>query len=260
MKKPRTGTTTYFVDESGDPTFYDRHGNLIIGQAGCAPILLLGFISTPDPQAIRHAVLELQRAVISDPYFRPFPSIHRTAISFHATDDLPEVRYLLFKLISTLDIHAHFVVARKIERIFRNSFHASEQQFYDYLISRLFENVLHSTERNVIYFAQRGSRERQAPLMQAIQSGIRRFETKWGMPVNTTIEVQAQRPSGEPCLSIIDYMNWAVYRAFTRGEMHFYRTIEEKVSLLVDLYDTMKYPLNWYNRRNPFDTTKITPL
>jgi hypothetical protein len=55
-------------------------------------------------------------------------------------------------------------------------------------------------------------------------------------------------------------MNWAVYRAFTRGEMHFYRTIEEKVSLLVDLYDTANYPHNWYNRRNPFDIAKITPL
>lgn len=42
--------------------------------------------------------------------------------------------------------------------------------------------------------------------------------------------------------------------------MRYYRTIEDKVSLLVDLYDTTSYPKNWYNRRNPFDVTKITPL
>ena len=49
-------------------------------------------------------------------------------------------------------------------------------------------------------------------------------------------------------------------RAFTRGEMRYYRQIEAKVSLLVDLYDTDRYPKNWYNKRNPFDANKITPL
>ena len=58
----------------------------------------------------------------------------------------------------------------------------------------------------------------------------------------------------------MDYVNWAVYRAFTRGEMRYYKTIEGKVSLLVDLYDSAKYPGNWYNRRNPYDVKKITPL
>jgi len=55
-------------------------------------------------------------------------------------------------------------------------------------------------------------------------------------------------------------MNWAVYRAFTRGEMRYYRVVEEKVGLLVDLYDTAKYPNSWYSRKNPFDINKITPL
>lgn len=32
MKTPKEGTRWFFVDESGDPTFYDRMGNLIVGQ------------------------------------------------------------------------------------------------------------------------------------------------------------------------------------------------------------------------------------
>jgi hypothetical protein len=42
--------------------------------------------------------------------------------------------------------------------------------------------------------------------------------------------------------------------------MRYYRVIEDKVSLLVDLYDTARYPQNWYNRKNPFDINKVTPL
>jgi hypothetical protein len=55
-------------------------------------------------------------------------------------------------------------------------------------------------------------------------------------------------------------MNWAVYRAFTQGQMGYYHTVADKVSLLVDLYDTANYPHNWYKRRNPFEAKKITPL
>jgi len=76
----------------------------------------------------------------------------------------------------------------------------------------------------------------------------------------TSFQVRAQAPKGEPCLSVIGYMNWAVYRAFTREEMWYYRTVEDKVSLLVDLYDTANYPRSWYSRRNRFDAKKITPL
>lgn len=78
--------------------------------------------------------------------------------------------------------------------------------------------------------------------------------------MKTKYTVLAQSPKGEPCLSVIDYLNWAVYRAFTRGEMRYYRTVEDKVSLLVDLYDIDRYPDNWYHGRNPFDIKKATPL
>ncbi|MDP3047047.1 MAG: hypothetical protein Q8O07_06160 [Chloroflexota bacterium] len=80
------------------------------------------------------------------------------------------------------------------------------------------------------------------------------------MDIAPTYTLQVQTPSGEPCLSIVDYMNWAVHRAFTRGEMRYYRVVAHKVSLLVDLYDRAQYSKNWYTKRNPFDIKKITPL
>jgi hypothetical protein len=260
MKKAQPSQTYFFVDESGDPTFYDRKGNLIVGQEGCSPILLLGFVEIREAEPIRQAILELQKELVHDPYFQGFPSIKRTAVAFHAKDDLPEIRYEFFKLAAKLHFRAQFVVARKIERVFRNSFQAREDVFYDHLVEQLFQNLLHRFENNTIYFAKRGSRNRQQPLQQAINQSAQRFEEKWGAQVNSNFAIQAQTPAGEPCLSLIDYMNWAVYRAYTRGDMNYFNTIQKKVSLLVDLYDTAKYPKNWYNRKNPFDINKITPL
>lgn len=260
MRKPQTGATHFFVDESGDPIFYDRRGNLIVGQGGCSPLLILGFIETQVPQGIRRAVLTLKDEIVQDTYFRGVPSLAKTSVAFHAKDDCPEIRYLFYKLIASLDYRAQFVVARKIERVFRNSFQAREHIFYDHLVSRLFQNVLHRYQRNYIYFAKRGSRDRQVPLANAIRQGIARFEGKWSTTVKSAYQLQAQRPGGEPCLSVIDYLNWAVYQAFVKRDMRFFKVVESKVSLLIDLYDTARYPHNWYNRRNPFDIEKATPL
>ena len=40
----------FFVDESGDPTFFNKRGKLIIDNDSCSPILILGFINTNNPR------------------------------------------------------------------------------------------------------------------------------------------------------------------------------------------------------------------
>jgi hypothetical protein len=260
MKKPVEGENWFFVDESGDPTFYDKRGNFTVGQEGCSPILILGFIETTDPTSIRRAMAELHDEISADPYLREVPSIAKTNIAFHAKDDCPEVRHKVFNRIVELDFKAQFVVSRKVESIFRKRFGGKPDQFYDDLVSKLFENVLHRYTKNRIYFAKRGSRDRQLPLETAIQKGIARFESKWNTTITSQTVVFWQSPIGEPCLQVIDYMNWAIYRAFTKREMRYYRFVEDRVSLLVDLYDLVHCPKNWYNRRNPFDIKKASPL
>lgn len=260
MKKTLEGKRWYFVDESGDPTFYDRHGNLIVGQEGCSPIFILGFVETGNPTSVRNALNNLHTQIADDNYLAGIPSMKKTNIAFHAKDDVPEVRQMVFKLLKTLDFKAHFVVARKKERVFRNSFHANESEFYDYLISLLFENVLHRYTENRIYISQRGTRVRQERLEHAVQRGVSKFEERWKHKVSAKIEIFAHTSVGEPCLQVIDYMNWAVYRAFVRREMRYFAFVQDKVSFLVDRYDTEKYPKNWYSRNNPFDIEKASPL
>lgn len=168
MKKTKPGNTYFFVDESGDPTFYDRRGNLIVGQDGCSPLLILGMIEVNDPASMRNKINQLQSRIINDPYLVGIPSIQKTKNAFHAKNDVPEVRYQFFKLLTEFDFKAYFIVARKIERVFRNSFNSNENAFYDHLITRLFESKLHTHELNMIYFAKRGSRTRQVPIEKAI--------------------------------------------------------------------------------------------
>jgi len=221
---------------------------------------LLGFIKTEHPGILRNAVLNLQKEIIADAYYKNIPSIKKTAIAFHAKNDTPEIREKFYKLIVTLDFKAEFIVARKKESIFRKRHKGKESLFYDDLIVKLFENKLHLAEESNIYFAVRGNRTRQAPLEEAIETAKLNFESKWETSIDGKINIMPQSPVGEPCLQIADYMNWAVQRAFVKGEDRYLTFVEDKITYLCDVYDMDKYPKNFYSRSNKFDITKMSPL
>lgn len=250
----------FFVDEAGDPTFYNKVGRFIVGEEGCSKILLLGFIRTPNPEILRKEITLLKEEILNDPFYKGVPSLKKTAIGFHAKDDIPEIRERVFRKIVTLDFKAEFIIARKQENLFRTKYKRKENLFYDDLIVKLFENKLHLARKNVIYFATRGNKLRQEPLEKAIEKAISVFETKWKVKIDGENKIFPQTPVGEPCLQIADYMNWAVYRAFTKNEDRYYKFVEDKVSFLCDVFDFDKYPKNYYNKKNVFELKKISPL
>lgn len=232
-----------------------------MGTEGCSPVLILGFIETTKPHEIRQAVMRTQQSVISDPYLKSIPSIAKTTTAFHAKDDAPEVRYHFYKEIKSMSFKAQFIVARKIEKIFLSQYGSDQNRFYDDLVGRLLQNVLHRVSENHIVFATRASKSRTQPLEDAIKKARARFEKRFKVKADCTrFDIEPQSPKGEPCLSVIDYLNWAVYRAYTKGEMRYYNFIEDKVSCLWDIYDFGKNGKTRYYRKNPFDIKKAAPL
>lgn len=260
MKKIKDEINYFFVDESGDPTFYDRQGRLIVGKEGISPILILGFIKTKDPKSIRSALEKLRKQIAGDKYLQGIPSLAKSLVAFHAKDDCSEVREKVYKTIVNFEFTAELFVARKIQNIFNKRHHGNANEFYDDLISKLFENKLHLSKQNEIYFAVRGNKTRQLPLEQAIDKAIKAFETKTNKKIDSAIKIYPQSPSGEPCLQVIDYINWAVQRAFIKKDTRFYKYIENKIKYLVDIYDIDKYPKNFYSEKNKFDIKNISPL
>jgi hypothetical protein len=259
-KEGREKKNYFFVDESGDANFYNRYGKFIVGKEGCSKILLLGFIRTSVPDSLRKSLHDLRSEIAADKYLSSIPSVKKSLSEFHAKDDCAEVREKVFKTIVSLDFKAEFVVARKLENIFRTRHRSTENIFYDDLISKLFENQLHKANESFIYFSLRGNRVRTANLSNAIQTAKLTFENKWKTKVESDLKIYSQSAAGEPCLQVIDYMNWAVQRVFIKGEDRYYKFVEDKISLLLDIYDFKKYPKNYYTRKNKFDIKEISPL
>ena len=265
MKKAKDRISHFFVDESGDPIFYDANGKLIVGEVGCSKILILGFIMTTDQEAkrIRKELEILRKEILADPYLSSVPSVQKkTKDFFHATNDVPEIRERVYRLIKTFDFKSKFIVARKSEEIFIKKHQKSEDLFYNNLITELFVTELHLSKENKLYFSSKGSTTRQAPLQKAIQTAIFQFEAMTEEKIETTFFIQSQSPSGEPCLQVIDYMNWAVYKAFNR-DLRYLNFVWDKVSCVFDMYDfTKKKTERSYGRhiKRNSDITKISLL
>jgi len=264
VQKTEEKTTYYFVDEAGDPNFYGKGKKVIVGQEGCSRTLILGYIAVEEPDPIRQRIGELRNQIAQDAYLKEIPSLKKTLRAFHAKDDCPEVKMMVYKLLRDLDFVAQMRVARKIERMFRNKYGGKENLFYDDLVRRLFKNVLHKSSRNMICFAQRGNKPRQHALKNAIFRSIEDFSQRWKADVNVKVEVSTALPSDEPLLQVIDYANWAVQRAFERSQMRYFNFLREKYELIVDEFDLDKYQAresNFYGRKNnPFDIKKVSPL
>ena len=74
------------------------------------------------------------------------------------------------------------------------------------------------------------------------------------------------QPYQEPCLQVIDYMNWALYRAITTPDYNYYEFMKEKYSLIWDIFDSKNAGKEngWKNiytkDKNPFHPKKMSPF
>lgn len=263
LRKTEEKTVYFFVDESGDPNFYAKGGEIIVGQPGCSRILLLGFVRVEKPEPIRIQLAELRHQITCEPYLKDVPSMRKTLAAFHAKDDCPEVRMMVYKTLAEQDFAAQVIVARKIERMFRARYKGNKDKFYEDLVTRLFQNETHKAELNNIIFSKRGNKTQQHTMRAAVQAGADRFRQKWGTTVSTQLDITTLRPRQDFMLQVVDYTNWAVQRAFERQEMRYFNFLRDKFELICDVFDKAKYKGggNFYDRsKSPFDIKKASSL
>lgn len=128
MKDPKQKKCYYFVDESGDPNFFNKHGKNLLLSGDSSPIFIGGYLETDDMNSIHKLMNEVREEIINDEYLSDIPSIKKSIKHFHAKDDCPEVREKVFKAINKMDIKVHVIVARKNSDQFRSKFNTKSKK------------------------------------------------------------------------------------------------------------------------------------
>jgi len=267
-----------FLDEAGDTAFYGKGKKNIVGTTGVSKCFIVGLVKFKQPlPEIRKSVIELQNKVADDPFFNVI-SVRKkkesTGYYFHATDDLPEIRKLVFDFIKTIDCSFEAVVGRKSLERYETKHKGKEQYFYADLLSHLLKNKLNKKERLVLHVAERGKSTKNHNLELALEKAKQRLAAStnykkikntddwWNLEfisrkdVDANVVFNVTQPLQEPLLNIADYFCWAVQNVFEKGEVRFYNYLQEKISMVIDLYDSEKYTdwKNYYGPKNPLTT------
>jgi hypothetical protein len=258
-----------FLDEAGDTTFFGKGKIPSVGKVeGVSLSFILGMVKFRESLLpIRTKIIEPQKEIENDEYLKDVPSvrkkIEKDSFYFHAKDNVPEVREKFFKFIKSIDLSFEAVVGRKIYEIFANKHNSNESEFYADLFSHLIKNKFEIGGKLILNVSQLGKSTKNTNLMIAIETAQKRFKkNKPEKDFITDIAFNVQYPTTEPLLTISDYLCWAVQRVFERGDIRYYNFLEDKISLIIDLYDSSKYEGNkhYYNHQNKLTTeNKLSP-
>lgn len=261
----------YFVDEHGDGTLFDRKGRVIVGSEGCSSHFALGVLDVPDPVGLGSRLDQLRADILADPYFRGVESLkinrRKTALAFHAKDDIPEIRMLVIQLLAKEDVRFQAVIRdkRAIVAQVRNlnqiseRYHYTPNRLYDEMVKRLFKNRLHQADGYRICFASRGRDDRTAALKLALEGARINFRKAWNIDANAPIEVSCVPAATSGALQAVDYFLWAMQRVFTRVEDRFLSVLCPRISLIIDADDRRKSPSGrYYTRDDPLTAEAIS--
>lgn len=260
----------YFVDEAGDPVLFDGKGRVLVGTEGCSRYFAVGLLDVADTVRLSAELNRLRADLLADPYFKNVPSMQpetkKTALYFHAKDDLPEVRREVLKLLQRHELKFSAVVRDKQAVLdyvrARNEREAGYRykadELYDHAVRRLFKERLHKHDGYTIRFAIRGNSHRTAAFQAALEAARERYARQHAIAVTGTLDVKACRPSDEPALQAVDYFLWALQRTFERREDRYLELLWPKCSLIVDMDDsrTAEYGA-YYTRQKPLTAAAL---
>ena len=253
----------YFVDEGGDGILFSRKGKVLVGTEGCSRFFILGLLNVSDPIVLEDQLDKLRAQLMNDSYFKNVPSMQpdarKTAIAFHAKDDLPEVRRDVFQILrNTEGLRFFAVVADKLSVLEyvrqRNkrepAYRYHPNELYDSLTERLFRERLHQSSGYDIIFSKRGKSDRTAALHQALEAARSRFVTQQEITSLASLNIAVATPKEYIGLQAVDYFIWALQRLYERGEDRYLTYLWQAFGLVHDIDDTRKTHYGVYYTQN----------
>ncbi len=231
--------THLFVDEAGDTTLFGKHGKALVGTEGTSRFFLVGRLEVTGPQALESDLNALRAELLADPLLNSVPSMQpeagKTALFFHAKDDVAEVRHAVFKLLRAHDLRFSAVVRDKrllLEEVRQHQvkvpayrYKADGHELYDQLIARLFGGFGPQGSNREVTFAVRGSKPRTAALKSVLDEIDHGFASDFGIAPRGQTTVHSSYPSKSAGLQACDYLLWALQRFYERGEERYLKAM-----------------------------------
>ena len=199
-----------FLDESGDLGFN-------FNKKSTSKFFVITFLFTNNKRPIEKAVRDMYSGPIR---------IKRNRGVLHATKERPVIRKRLLKALNEKDCYvmAIYLDKAKVYTRLKNE----KQVLYNYvtniLLDRVFtkSRVLDNGKITLIASRRETNKFLNENFRNYINSQIKNRHKR-----ELLIEIKA--PSDEKCLQAVDFVSWAIFRKYERGETSYYNLIKRKI-------------------------------
>jgi hypothetical protein len=198
------------------------------------------------------------------------PERGKTAIAFHAKDDLPEVRREVFKLLPELGGTVQVAIRRKrdmadeAKKLFTETGKKlSLESYYDDLVERALIELIPPDCNPQIVFAKLGKSDRKEALRTVIHRVVRFKGNADDSSYIDRVQIDAAFPKDAAGLQVADYYLWAVQRMFKKknGERRYYESVASSYTKIWDIDDRRNNADGEvYDVSNAFAIKKIKPV
>jgi uncharacterized protein DUF3800 len=250
--------TFLFIDESGDPSFYASGNRCIVGTEGFKPLLLIGIVKLENKKIIRNAILQFMDELVNDPLYNTLPCINAPQGWYlHASYDNLEVRVKFAEFLRKLEgFEFYCVIGRKRLDIFHKKHNRNETEFYFDLVTHLIKDKLDNEDKFYQVLLSARNKNTQYKLKEAIENALLSDNAKRESPLKIKYNCEIVLSKETPELSIVDYLLWAIQRYILQSDKRFYKALEGKYNLVIDLYDEDGEKSKYYDSNNSFDIEK----
>lgn len=242
MGKIAESKSYIFLDESGKPEVFSRKGTNLVQAGTASKHLVISAVRTNDHLAVQQAVTEFRLKLLTDKglveTFSPAYSLN----AFHAQTDYPIVRKLFFEWISgcSLDLKISVIVAEKLKAY--PQLQQDAGRLYATVAGQLLMRFLHTAEDIEAIFSRRDASLKARERLNLIVDTLRiAYAKNHEMGPKTTVSYYHNPHYTHGGLQIADYVAYAVFQVFEKGDRRWYEIIKNRIGYIQDIFNKKSY-------------------
>jgi hypothetical protein len=197
----------FFIDESGDSSFYGSRKKLLVGTSGFQPMLNLGMITCEHKKDLRDKIAGFISTLKSDTLYNSIHSFAKEDWYLHARGDHPEIRAKFFEFLRTLEgFKFYCVLGRKRLSTFNNKHNNNEKEFYFDLVYHLLKDRMNDDTVQYHIFLSARQKSTQEYLSSAIEKAIERDNNKRKVAKDIKYKFDIIRSEDSMEFCVVDYL------------------------------------------------------
>jgi len=246
MAKEMNTICYIFIDESGKPEVYSAKGVNLVEKGSATKYLILASVRSVDQLLIQQQIMGFKSSLLKDKNLISIFSPAYSLDTFHAQTDYPQVKEKFYNFINTLDIKIDVMVVEK-QKCYE-PLKNKPGKMYGVMAGQLLKNICHQSEKTEIIFSRKDSKWR---LRQELEYEVERIRLDYlashpKIESEFIINYQHNRHYTHGGLQVADYVAYAIFQVFEKGNREWHEIIKDKIGKIQDICNK-----KYFTRSNP---------